>query len=58
MWKGEKLGELLWLMLWGCGCLGWYLECLVMVCSYFGLEFDIYCGGMDLVFLYYENEIV
>lgn len=47
-----------WVFFWGCGCLGWYIECLVMVVVYLGLIIDIYVGGVDLQFLYYENEIV
>lgn len=29
-----------------------------MLKCYFGVEFDIYGGGFDLCFLYYENEFV
>lgn len=58
LWKMLKEGELSWLLLWGEGCLGWYIECLVMNCKQLGNYFDIYGGGFDLMFLYYENEIV
>lgn len=47
-----------WELFWGCGCLGWYIECLVMVVVYLGEIIDIYVGGVDLQFLYYENEFV
>lgn len=57
-WKGVKLGELSWLLFWGEGCLGWYIECLVMFICCLGDFFDIYGGGNDLEFFYYENEIV
>lgn len=58
LWKMLKEGELSWLFLWGVGCFGWYIECLVMNCKQLGNYFDIYGGGLDLMFLYYENEIV
>jgi len=28
----------------------WHLECSAMAHTYLGPEFDIHCGGMDLVF--------
>lgn len=53
-----KFGEFVWDSFWGFGCLGWYIECSVMSVEYLGYKFDIYGGGMDLIFFYYENEIV
>lgn len=53
-----KLGELSWKSFWGDGRFGWYIECSVMSCVYLGDMFDIYGGGVDLSFLYYECEIV
>lgn len=47
-----------WLFFWSDGFLGWYFECMVMSIKYLGSNFDIYGGGMDLKFLYYECEIV
>lgn len=58
LWKFVVDDEFGWDSFWGCGCFGWYLECFVMMVEYFGEIFDIYGGGVDLVFLYYENEIV
>lgn len=41
----------------GMGRFGWYIECSVFIDKYFGSDgVDIYGGGMDLIFLYYENE--
>lgn len=57
LWKGEKPGEPSWPTPWGRGRPGWHLECSAMARSYFGPEFDIHCGGMDLVFPHHENEI-
>lgn len=57
LWKGEKPGEPSWPTPWGRGRPGWHLECSAMARSYLGPEFDIHCGGMDLVFPHHENEI-
>lgn len=48
LWKCVKLEDLegvLWVLKYGMGCLGWYIECLVMGCLLFGNYFDIYGGG-------------
>lgn len=37
-----------WDSLWGWGCSGWYIECLVMFYEILGDSFDIYGGGNDL----------
>ncbi|WP_019201012.1 cysteine--tRNA ligase [Tsukamurella sp. 1534] len=57
LWKGAKPGEPSWPSPWGPGRPGWHLECSAMATSYLGAEFDIHCGGMDLVFPHHENEI-
>ena len=57
MWKGAKPGEPSWPTPWGRGRPGWHLECSAMARTYLGPEFDIHCGGMDLVFPHHENEI-
>ena len=41
----------------GPGPPGMALECVAMAHEYLGSEFDIHCGGMDLVFPHHENEI-
>ncbi|QLY31449.1 cysteine--tRNA ligase [Nocardia huaxiensis] len=57
LWKAAKPGEPKWPSPWGPGRPGWHLECSAMAEFYLGPEFDIHCGGMDLVFPHHENEI-
>src|SRR6516165_3646611 len=57
LWQGEKPGEPSWPSPWGRGRPGWHLECSAMARTYLGPEFDIHCGGMDLLFPHHENEI-
>lgn len=57
LWKGAKPGEPSWPTPWGHGRPGWHLECSAMAGYYLGSQFDIHCGGMDLVFPHHENEI-
>jgi cysteinyl-tRNA synthetase len=57
LWKGAKPGEPSWPTPWGAGRPGWHSECVAMAHEYLGAEFDIHCGGMDLVFPHHENEI-
>ena len=57
LWKGAKPGEPWWPTPWGPGRPGWHLECTAMATTYLGSEFDIHCGGMDLVFPHHENEL-
>lgn len=57
LWKAAKPGEPSWPTPWGSGRPGWHLECSAMAHTYLGTEFDIHCGGMDLVFPHHENEI-
>src|SRR4051794_34496413 len=57
LWKSAKPGEPSWPTPWGRGRPGWHLECSAMAHTYLGPEFDIHCGGVDLVFPHHENEI-
>ena len=57
LWKAAKPGEPSWPTPWGPGRPGWHLECSAMATSLLGPEFDIHCGGMDLIFPHHENEI-
>ncbi|MFF0541830.1 cysteine--tRNA ligase [Nocardia thailandica] len=57
LWKAAKPGEPSWPSPWGRGRPGWHLECSAMAEYYLGAEFDIHCGGLDLVFPHHENEI-
>ncbi len=55
-WK-EQDGEIGWDSPWGRGRPGWHIECSAMSMKYLGEEFDIHCGGVDLLFPHHENEI-
>ena len=57
LWKAAKPGEPWWPTPWGPGRPGWHLECSAMAEAFLGPEFDIHCGGLDLVFPHHENEI-
>ncbi|MGW0036240.1 cysteine--tRNA ligase [Gordonia sp. NPDC003376] len=57
LWKAAKPGEPSWPTPWGRGRPGWHLECSAMATSLLGSQFDIHCGGMDLIFPHHENEI-
>lgn len=57
LWKSVKPGEPSWPTPWGRGRPGWHLECSAMATTLLGPEFDIHCGGMDLVFPHHENEV-
>lgn len=57
LWKAAKPGEPNWDSPWGKGRPGWHIECSVMSSKYLGDDFDIHCGGHDLVFPHHENEI-
>lgn len=59
LWKRHKPedGDIAWDSPWGCGRPGWHLECSAMIEEYFGADFDLHSGGVDLVFPHHENEI-
>ena len=57
LWKAAKPGEPSWPTPWGRGRPGWHSECVAMAHEYLGSDFDIHCGGMDLIFPHHENEI-
>jgi cysteinyl-tRNA synthetase len=57
LWKSAKPGEPSWESPWGKGRPGWHIECSVMSSKYLGDDFDIHCGGHDLIFPHHENEI-
>ena len=42
---------------WGKGRPGWHIECSAMSTKFFGCDFDIHGGGIDLLFPHHENEI-
>ncbi|HLW38700.1 MAG TPA: cysteine--tRNA ligase [Candidatus Eremiobacteraceae bacterium] len=57
LWKKAKPGEPTWESPWGPGRPGWHIECSAMCHHYFGDQFDIHGGAMDLVFPHHENEV-
>ena len=57
LWKSKKPGEPFWESPWGEGRPGWHIECSAMSMKYLGENFDIHCGGKDLLFPHHENEI-
>ncbi|HET8606396.1 MAG TPA: cysteine--tRNA ligase [Gaiellaceae bacterium] len=58
LWKANKPGEDTWWdSPWGRGRPGWHIECSVMAEELLGHEFEIHCGGLDLVFPHHENEL-
>ncbi len=59
LWKGRRPedGANFWQSPWGEGRPGWHLECSAMINKYFGADFDLHSGGVDLVFPHHENEV-
>ena len=59
LWKSRRPedGDNFWPSPWGEGRPGWHLECSAMIHKYFGNDFDLHSGGVDLVFPHHENEI-
>ena len=59
LWKSRRPedGDNFWPSPWGEGRPGWHLECSTMIHKYFGNDFDLHSGGVDLVFPHHENEI-
>lgn len=59
LWKSRRPedGPNFWTSPWGEGRPGWHLECSAMINKYFGTDFDLHSGGVDLVFPHHENEI-
>jgi cysteinyl-tRNA synthetase len=56
-WKGAKPDEPSWDSRWGKGRPGWHIECSTMSGLFFGEQFDVHCGGIDLRFPHHSNEI-
>jgi cysteinyl-tRNA synthetase len=57
LWKAAKEGEPSWASPWGNGRPGWHIECSTMAMLFFGEQFDVHCGGLDLRFPHHSNEI-
>jgi cysteinyl-tRNA synthetase len=57
LWKLGEYGEYTWDSPWGRGRPGWHIEDTAMTEKYFGQQYDIHGGGLDLIFPHHEAEI-
>lgn len=58
LWKKKtKADEPSWLSPWGAGRPGWHIEDTAIAEKYFGLQYDLHGGGVDLKFPHHEAEI-
>jgi len=57
LWKAKKEGEPFWKSPWGEGRPGWHIEDTAISEHFFGQQYDIHGGGVDLKFPHHEAEI-
>jgi len=57
LWKAFRPGEPRWKSPWGFGRPGWHIEDTAISEKYFGPQYDIHGGGIDLIFPHHECEI-
>jgi len=57
LWKFAKKGEPFWNLSFGAGRPGWHIEDTAISVKYFGPQYDIHGGGIDLKFPHHEAEI-
>ncbi|MDD5143482.1 cysteine--tRNA ligase [Methanoregula sp.] len=57
LWKLGEYGEYTWDSPWGRGRPGWHIEDTAISEKYFGQQYDIHGGGLDLIFPHHEAEI-
>jgi cysteinyl-tRNA synthetase len=58
LWKKRDVGEgATWDSPWGRGRPGWHIEDTAITETYFGPQYDIHGGAMDLIFPHHEAEI-
>jgi cysteinyl-tRNA synthetase len=57
LWKAPKIGEPFWDTLIGPGRPGWHIEDTAITESFFGPQYDIHGGAVDLIFPHHEAEI-
>lgn len=57
LWKTSKTGEPFWETELGTGRPGWHIEDTAITEKYFGPQYDIHGGGIDLMFPHHEAEI-
>lgn len=56
LWK-KRENEPLWDSPWGKGRPGWHIEDTAITETYFGPQYDVHGGGLDLIFPHHEAEI-
>ena len=57
LWKFGEYGEYTWDSPWKRGRPGWHIEDTAIAEKYFGQQYDIHGGGLDLIFPHHEAEI-
>ncbi len=57
LWKSQKPNEPAWDSPWGKGRPGWHIEDTAITTTYFGPQYDLHGGGLDLVFPHHEAEV-
>ena len=57
LWKLGEFGEYTWDSPWGRGRPGWHIEDTAISEKYFGQQYDVHGGGLDLIFPHHEAEI-
>ncbi len=61
LWKKREnkseIQEMIWDSPWGTGRPGWHIEDTAITETYFGPQYDIHGGGLDLIFPHHEAEI-
>ena len=57
VWKFSKPGEPVWRASFGAGRPGWHIEDTAIAGKFFGPQYDLHGGGLDLKFPHHEAEI-
>jgi len=57
LWKFSKSGEPAWKSPWGDGRPGWHIEDTAITEKYFGYQYDVHGGAIELIFPHHEAEI-
>ncbi|MCW3975366.1 MAG: cysteine--tRNA ligase [Candidatus Bathyarchaeota archaeon] len=56
LWKSRK-GKPVWKSPWGEGRPGWHIEDTAITLTYFGSQYDVHGGALELIFPHHEAEI-
>jgi len=57
LWKSSKENEPSWPSPWGEGRPGWHIEDTAITTKFFGDQYDLHGGAIDLIFPHHESEI-